>query len=1242
MAESSHVPAGSRSRIRLAAVGTALAVVAALTVSGPLSDGLDGLLAGDLVVGPQQVESAQHGGLDLFQAEVEPADQQGDNDTTGTAELVDGFGTGDGDASHAEITGTFAGHADPADVPAPAVAEDDGAVDLATDLGLNAGERTEVAGRIGDGPNGSGGSRTGDVDMVRVIVPAGLSLRAELRTPAGSPLTGVLTAYDGGGNVLAVGENGAGDLDARVDRRTTRTEPVIIAVGAAASPRPLDPFDSSTGLGVGGEGDYTLTVSLVDDDLDVWAVDLEAGDVLGATLAEGRGRTVQVIDAEGVLRLDTSTDTSRDYPAGSTLGGGGPHGGVVAGEAGRWYVAVSGGDGPYVLLAEAQRPALERAPRGVVQTFLLDLDGEVVDGRAFGGRADAELDGLAEHLADFGLDAADLPTVRAALLETFTTLLDETGASGWDVTTDLGGAPAGLTSTIVIGGTIPQLGASLIAEAPTLDLGNVDPVETGVVLLDTLAAPPTATGSLNAVTTDNRPALVGTALGILAARVAAQMVGARQTAPGPDGAHLLDPSAGILRMLGVDGSSAWETGRIAVSADTGRLDHRGGTVGQQDTAAVLRETLVAGADDVDDPPVVADDRYTLPLGTLEVPPPGVLGNDHDPELLPLAATLVDPPSHGTLDLSADGSFAYVPDDPTAPVDDTFTYDVADATGVVGPVTVDLDVCGGDRLRNGSFETGDLTGWCLEESPDLLMGTTVVGAGQRLTGPGDPEPTDGFHSAVHSFEALGDGSTSRLVQLLDVPTVQGATTLGLTLRTRWDLSGCEDCAPRQFRAVVEPLAGGTPLLDEVLVTAAPGSVQPFTRDVVDLPLDLSAVAGQRIRLSLVAELGDGQSGPAHLEVDDVRLPLDADPTPSPTPTPTSTTTPGPGPGPAPGPAPGPLPGPTPTPSSTPAPEVTPTPTDTPTEDPDEGIDLPDGVTRLEGAGRELTAVSVSRLGWPEDHSADSVVLARRDDFADGLAGAPLAAEVDGPMLLTPTAALHPDTSTEIQRVLAPGGTVHVLGGTAAISEAVVEELQQLGFTVQRSSGPSRFATAVAIADRIEQLRGSRGATTLQTVFLVRGDDFPDALAAGPAAIATRGVVLLTAGDTAHPDTETWLTDHPWTSRVAVGGQAAQAHPEAEPIVGAGRELTAVEVAERFFRRASVVGVARSDDFADALSGGALVGALDGPLLLTPADDLHPAAHEFLTTRDPRVTSALLFGGPAALSEDVAAAVRAALR
>ena len=279
--------------------------------------------------------------------------------------------------------------------------------------------------------------------------------------------------------------------------------------------------------------------------------------------------------------------------------------------------------------------------------------------------------------------------------------------------------------------------------------------------------------------------------------------------------------------------------------------------------------------------------------------------------------------------------------------------------------------------------------------------------------------------------------------------------------------------------------------------------------------------------------------------------------------------------------------------------------------------------LAGDDRDETAVAISRATFGPGE-ADAVVLARSDAFPDALSGTPFAIAVHAPLLLTATDTLSEAAETELQRVLDAGRTVHLLGGATAISDAVARRVAQLGYTVDRVAGPTRYETAVAIADRIPDP---------QAVLLTTGLNFPDGLAAGAVAPRIGGVVLLTQGDAPASPTASWLAAHPQLDVIAVGGPAARAHPEATPIVGATREDTALAVARRWFPEPLLVGIARSGDFPDALAGGVHIAWAEGPMLLTPSTQLHPGLASYLREHATTIDTAFAYGGSAALSPDV---------
>lgn len=248
-----------------------------------------------------------------------------------------------------------------------------------------------------------------------------------------------------------------------------------------------------------------------------------------------------------------------------------------------------------------------------------------------------------------------------------------------------------------------------------------------------------------------------------------------------------------------------------------------------------------------------------------------------------------------------------------------------------------------------------------------------------------------------------------------------------------------------------------------------------------------------------------------------------------------------------------------------------------------------VARISGTSRVTTAVAASQAQFP-DSRTNTAILARADNFADALAGTPLARARRAPILLTDPARLDGHTAEELKRVLEPGGTVLLLGGADALDPLIERQVRGLGFTVRRVSGADRFATATAVADELGDVRG---------VLLASGRSAADAVTAGAAAAHLGGVVLLTDGVGADRTTTAWLAAHrvpTW----AIGGAAALAHPDATPIVGRDRYDTSVRVAGTFFDDPADVGIVNGSAYADAIAGGALLAALDGPLLLSGAD------------------------------------------
>lgn len=332
-----------------------------------------------------------------------------------------------------------------------------------------------------------------------------------------------------------------------------------------------------------------------------------------------------------------------------------------------------------------------------------------------------------------------------------------------------------------------------------------------------------------------------------------------------------------------------------------------------------------------------------------------------------------------------------------------------------------------------------------------------------------------------------------------------------------------------------------------------------------------------------------------------------------------------------------------------------------------------VARISGEDRFLTAVEVSVNLFRDNgdttdgrQQAGAVVLTRSDDFADGLAGVPLAAVNTAPLLLTETADLGVATQAEIDRVLPSGGTVYVLGGFGAVSEDVENGLVADGYTVVRLSGEDRYETAVAIAVAVNDDGDPDTDDSPEAIFVTTGMNFADALSAGPATTLfgdvnaagvhlRAGVVMLTNGDELPAATRAYLDEFAPTANIVygVGGPAASATEDVVgqvALVGDDRYATATAVAELFLTNGfagseatalTSVSVASGQNFPDALSGGAASAMFAEPMLLTRANVLPEATRMFMQDLSHEIDAATIYGGPGPVSDDVAGAVLGAI-
>lgn len=201
-------------------------------------------------------------------------------------------------------------------------------------------------------------------------------------------------------------------------------------------------------------------------------------------------------------------------------------------------------------------------------------------------------------------------------------------------------------------------------------------------------------------------------------------------------------------------------------------------------------------------------------------------------------------------------------------------------------------------------------------------------------------------------------------------------------------------------------------------------------------------------------------------------------------------------------------------------------------------------RVAGADRFATAAEAARLAverWRSEGRPDAgarvlVALGRHDvperAWPDALAAGALAGQARWPILLVRRGDVPAATNDALRDL----GTDHavVVGGPAAVSDRNAGRLAVDSWS--RIGGDDRYETSVLLADEATR----QGAETTTTV-AATGADFPDGLAAGPAAHALGGVLVLVAPDdlVSSAPTKRWFEGREGRigTVVVAGGKAA---------------------------------------------------------------------------------------------------------
>ena len=270
-----------------------------------------------------------------------------------------------------------------------------------------------------------------------------------------------------------------------------------------------------------------------------------------------------------------------------------------------------------------------------------------------------------------------------------------------------------------------------------------------------------------------------------------------------------------------------------------------------------------------------------------------------------------------------------------------------------------------------------------------------------------------------------------------------------------------------------------------------------------------------------------------------------------------------------------------------------------------------------------------------------MLASGDNYADALAGVPLAYKMNAPILLVQKHKLHADTLAEIQRLGAKN--VYILGGTAAISDDIKTELEGKGYKVERIKGKNRFATSLEIAKKLQELCGKP-----TEIFFAYSHNYPDALAvSGVAAAKGCPVVYVAKSGVLDKDIAAFVKASGAKKGTIIGGTAAIGEAAEGDIAkygvknvtrlsGKNRYATCVKINEAYadVLTGKSVCVATGTNFPDALAGGVFAAKTKSPLVLV-GTSLANEHKSYLGSKN--ANKIYVFGGTGAVSENVASSI-----
>ncbi|MBV7271743.1 cell wall-binding repeat-containing protein [Clostridium sp. PL3] len=286
-----------------------------------------------------------------------------------------------------------------------------------------------------------------------------------------------------------------------------------------------------------------------------------------------------------------------------------------------------------------------------------------------------------------------------------------------------------------------------------------------------------------------------------------------------------------------------------------------------------------------------------------------------------------------------------------------------------------------------------------------------------------------------------------------------------------------------------------------------------------------------------------------------------------------------------------------------------------------------IQRIEGSNRIETANLISKYKWKD--TSENVVIASSEDFFCAISAVPLASKLNCPILFTEKNTLNQNTKEEIIRLKAK--KIYIIGDKDVISQETEDELLKIANSVYRIQGKDKFSISTNIALIIGKS---------DKVFIVNGNDFPDALSIASIAGKNEAPIIFTDKEQLTTSAMKYIKSNKIKESYIVGGKEVISNdilnglPNPYRLFGEDRYATNIDIINYFSDELNqsstfIVPGESIEDSTAAIAAAVVAQSSSSPLVLMGAPG-ETYSKNFLESNSFNINNVIIIGGENVLS------------